>query len=81
MVPRFATQGLLAVVLASVSAAQSVLQVGPARPFVTIQAAVQALKDVPFDGLVRTSEQIYDLLASPELRMHVSTMARWLAGV
>ena len=25
-------------------------------------------------------EQIYDLLASPELRMHVSTMARWLAG-
>ena len=28
-----------------------------------IQAAVQALKDIPFDGLVRTSEQIYDLLA------------------
>ena len=27
-----------------------------------IQAAIQALKDVPFDGLVRTSEQIYDLL-------------------
>lgn len=28
-----------------------------------IQAAIQALKDVPFDGLVRTSEKIYDLLA------------------
>ncbi len=28
-----------------------------------IQAAIQALKEVPFDGLVRTSEQIYDLLA------------------
>jgi type I restriction enzyme R subunit len=28
-----------------------------------IQAAVQALKDIPYDGLVRTSEQIYDLLA------------------
>lgn len=27
-----------------------------------IQAAIEALKDVPFDGLVRTSEQIYDLL-------------------
>jgi len=27
-----------------------------------IQAAIQALKDIPFDGLVRTSEQIYDLL-------------------
>ncbi|EEF57021.1 type I restriction endonuclease subunit R [Pedosphaera parvula] len=27
-----------------------------------VQAAIQALKDVPFDGLVRTSEQIYDLL-------------------
>src|SRR5664280_3219680 len=27
-----------------------------------IQAAIQALKDVPYDGLVRTSEQIYDLL-------------------
>ena len=27
-----------------------------------IQAAILALKDVPFDGLVRTSEQIYDLL-------------------
>jgi type I restriction enzyme R subunit len=27
-----------------------------------IQAAIQALKDVPFDGLVRTSEKIYDLL-------------------
>lgn len=28
-----------------------------------IQAAVQALKEIPFDGLVRTSEQIYDLLS------------------
>jgi type I restriction enzyme R subunit len=28
-----------------------------------IQAAVQALKDIPFDGLVRTSEKIYDLLS------------------
>jgi type I restriction enzyme R subunit len=28
-----------------------------------IQAAVAALKDIPFDGLVRTSEKIYDLLA------------------
>ncbi len=28
-----------------------------------IQAAIQALKDVPFDGLVRTSEKIYDLLS------------------
>ena len=27
-----------------------------------IQDAIQALKDIPFDGLVRTSEQIYDLL-------------------
>ncbi len=27
-----------------------------------IQAAIQALKDIPFDGLVRTSEKIYDLL-------------------
>jgi type I restriction enzyme, R subunit len=27
-----------------------------------IQDAILALKDVPFDGLVRTSEQIYDLL-------------------
>ncbi len=27
-----------------------------------IRAAIQALKDIPFDGLVRTSEQIYDLL-------------------
>src|SRR5213075_1326623 len=28
-----------------------------------IQAAIQALKDIPFDGLVRTSEKIYDLLS------------------
>jgi type I restriction enzyme R subunit len=28
-----------------------------------IKAAIQALKDVPFDGLVRTSEKIYDLLS------------------
>jgi type I restriction enzyme R subunit len=28
-----------------------------------IQAAIQTLKDVPFDGLVRTSEKIYDLLS------------------
>jgi type I restriction enzyme, R subunit len=28
-----------------------------------IQSAIQALKDVPFDGLVRTSEVIYDLLS------------------
>ncbi len=28
-----------------------------------IQAAVQALKDIPFDGLVRTSEKIYELLS------------------
>jgi type I restriction enzyme, R subunit len=28
-----------------------------------IQVAIQALKDVPFDGLVRTSEVIYDLLS------------------
>ena len=28
-----------------------------------IEAAVQALKDIPFDGLVRTSEEIYDLLS------------------
>lgn len=27
-----------------------------------IKSAVQALKDVPFDGLVRTSENIYDIL-------------------
>ena len=27
-----------------------------------IQSAIQALKDIPFDGLVRTNEQIYDLL-------------------
>lgn len=27
-----------------------------------IQAAVQALKDVPYDGLVRTNDKIYDLL-------------------
>jgi type I restriction enzyme, R subunit len=38
---------------------------GAQHPFTegNIQAAVQALKDIPFDGLVRTSEQIYDLLA------------------
>src|ERR1019366_1019858 len=38
---------------------------GQEYPFTeaNIQAAVQALKDIPFDGLVRTSEQIYDLLA------------------
>lgn len=37
---------------------------GQEYPFseANIQAAVQALKDVPFDGLVRTSEKIYDLL-------------------
>src|SRR2546422_10691978 len=28
-----------------------------------IQSAIQALKDIPFDGLVRTSEVIYDLLS------------------
>ena len=28
-----------------------------------IKAAIQKLKDVPFDGLVRTSEKIYDLLS------------------
>jgi type I restriction enzyme R subunit len=28
-----------------------------------IQQAIQALKDIPFDGLIRTSEQIYDLLS------------------
>jgi type I restriction enzyme R subunit len=28
-----------------------------------IQAAILALKDMPFDGLVRTSEKIYDLLS------------------
>src|SRR6185503_15936787 len=28
-----------------------------------IQSAIQALKDVPFDGLVRTSEKIYELLS------------------
>src|SRR5882724_9525225 len=28
-----------------------------------IQSAIQALKDVPFDGLVRTSEKIYDMLS------------------
>jgi type I restriction enzyme R subunit len=28
-----------------------------------IQAAIQALKEIPFDGLVRTSEVIYDLLS------------------
>lgn len=29
----------------------------------SIRGAVEALKDVPFDGLVRTSEKIYDLLS------------------
>ncbi len=28
-----------------------------------IQAAVQALKDVPFDGLVRTNEKVFDLIS------------------
>src|SRR5947209_13656066 len=28
-----------------------------------IQAAVQALKDVPFDGLIRTNEKVFDLLS------------------
>ena len=28
-----------------------------------IQAAIETLKDVPFDGLVRTSEKVYDLLS------------------
>lgn len=28
-----------------------------------IRAAIQALKDVPFDGLIRTSEKMYDLLS------------------
>ena len=38
---------------------------GAQHPFTegNIQAAVQALKDIPFDGLVRTSEKIYDLLS------------------
>jgi type I restriction enzyme R subunit len=27
-----------------------------------IQAAIQALKDIPFDGLVRTNEKVYELL-------------------
>lgn len=31
-----------------------------------IKAAIQKLKDVPFDGLVRTSERIYDLLSLGE---------------
>jgi type I restriction enzyme R subunit len=31
-----------------------------------IKAAVQKLKDIPFDGLVRTSERIYDLLSLGE---------------
>jgi type I restriction enzyme R subunit len=37
---------------------------GAQHPFTdaNIQAAVQALKDIPYDGLVRTSERIYDLL-------------------
>jgi type I site-specific restriction-modification system R (restriction) subunit len=29
----------------------------------SIQSAIQSLKEIPFDGLVRTSEQIYDLLS------------------
>ena len=29
----------------------------------SIKGAIQALKDVPFDGLVRTSEKVYDLLS------------------
>lgn len=38
---------------------------GQEHPFTeaNIQAAILALKDVPFDGLVRTSEKIYDLLS------------------
>src|SRR5205814_1954134 len=28
-----------------------------------IQAAIQSLKEIPFDGLIRTSEQVYDLLS------------------
>ena len=28
-----------------------------------IQMAIQSLKDIPFDGLVRTSERVYDLLS------------------
>jgi type I restriction enzyme, R subunit len=28
-----------------------------------IQAAIQALKDIPYDGLIQTSEKIYDLLS------------------
>jgi type I restriction enzyme R subunit len=37
---------------------------GQEYPFseANIQTAIQALKDIPFDGLVRTSEKIYDLL-------------------
>ena len=37
---------------------------GQEYPFndANIQAAIQALKDIQFDGLVRTSEKIYDLL-------------------
>src|SRR6266478_2932310 len=37
---------------------------GQEYPFneANIQAAILALKDIPFDGLVRTSEKIYDLL-------------------
>src|SRR4051794_5804005 len=27
-----------------------------------IQSAIQALKDIPFDGLVRTNEKLYELL-------------------
>src|SRR5436190_21911706 len=38
---------------------------GQEHPFTeaNIQAAILTLKDVPFDGLVRTSEKIYDLLS------------------
>jgi len=38
---------------------------GQEYPFneANIQAAILALKDIPFDGLVRTSEKIYDLLS------------------
>ncbi|MCI0659732.1 MAG: restriction endonuclease subunit R, partial [Acidobacteria bacterium] len=28
-----------------------------------IQAAIEALKDLPFDGLIRTNEKIYDLIS------------------
>lgn len=38
---------------------------GEQYPFTegNILSAVQALKDIPFDGLIRTSEQIFDLLS------------------